>query len=75
MDAVASIGVPKMTVARVVAWLRSQPQIGHVPSRSTVRTILMSKFGMRFRAANAAKIKYNDTDFDEKRLWVSRLLT
>ena len=35
----------------------------------------MSKFGMRFRAANAAKIKYNDTDFDEKRLWVSRLLT
>ena len=29
---------------------------------------------MRFRAVNAAKIKYNDTDFDEKRLWVSRLL-
>ena len=34
----------------------------------------MRKFGMRFRAANAAKIKYNDTDFDEKRVWVSRLL-
>ncbi len=35
----------------------------------------MRKFGMRFRAANAAKIKYNDVDYDSKRVWVSRLLS
>lgn len=45
-----------------------------MPSKSSIRSILIRKFGMSFRAANAAKIKYNDTDFDEKRVWVSRLL-
>jgi len=29
---------------------------------------------MSFRCANAANIKYNDTSYDEKRVWVSRLL-
>jgi hypothetical protein len=46
MKAVASIGVPKVTVARVVDWLRSQPQVGHVPSKTTVRALLIRKFGM-----------------------------
>ena len=36
--------------------------------------ILKEDFGLRFRPNNAAHIKYNDTDFDEKRRWVSRLL-
>ena len=45
-----------------------------MPSKSSIRSILIRKFGMSFRAANAAKIKYNDAVFDEKRFWVSRLL-
>jgi len=36
--------------------------------------ILREKFGLKYRAANAANTKYNDTTYDEKRLWVSRLL-
>jgi len=29
---------------------------------------------MSFRGSNAANIKYNDTSYDQKRTWVSRLL-
>lgn len=36
--------------------------------------MLREDFQLRFRAANAAKIKYNDVSFDDKRVWVSRLL-
>jgi len=39
-----------------------------------MQKILIQDFGLRYRATNAANIKYNDPDFDEKRLWVSRLL-
>jgi len=71
---VTEIGIPRVTAAGVVAKLRSTAGGGHVPSKSTVRLILKRQFGMSYRAANAAKTKYNDTDFDEKRVWVSRLL-
>ena len=40
-----------------------------------MRKILMEDFQLRFRAANAANIKYNDVSFDDKRVWVSRLLS
>ena len=36
--------------------------------------MLREDFQLRFRFSNAAKIKYNDVSFDEKRVWVSRLL-
>ncbi len=36
--------------------------------------MLREDFQLRFRMANAAKIRYNDVGFDEKRVWVSRLL-
>ena len=73
-EAVREIGVPRVTAAGIVAKLRSAAGGNHVPSKSTIRLILLRKFGMSYRAANAAKTKYNDTDFDEKRVWVSRLL-
>jgi hypothetical protein len=41
---------------------------------SNVRNMLRDDFQLRFRVANAAKIKYNDMSFDEKRVWISRLL-
>ena len=41
---------------------------------SKLRKILRDDFQMRYRVANAAKIKYNDVSFDAKRVWVSRLL-
>lgn len=41
---------------------------------SSLRTILRENFKLTFRANHAANIKYNDTEFDQKRVWVSRLL-
>ena len=36
--------------------------------------MLKRDFKLRYRLTNAASVKYNDTDFDEKRRWISRLL-
>jgi ribosomal protein L21E len=36
--------------------------------------VLKRDFKLRYRLTNAASIKYNDTDYDEKRRWISRLL-
>lgn len=41
---------------------------------SKLRKILNEHFLLRFRPMAAAHIKYNDTEFDSKRVWVSRLL-
>jgi hypothetical protein len=48
--------------------------VQRLPSASTVRQVLKRDFKLRYRRTNAASAKYNDTDFDEKRRWVSRLL-
>ena len=71
---VRDIGLPRVTAAGVVAKLRANPEVESVPSESSVRAILKEKFGLSFRGANAANIKYNDTSYDDKRRWVSRLL-
>ena len=71
---VRDMGLPKVTAAGVVAKLRADPEVQIVPSEDSVRKILKEKFGLSFRGANAANIKYNDTSYDDKRRWVSRLL-
>ena len=74
-DVVQDIGVARVTAANIVSKLQAdKSSLVHVPSISSVRKILKEKFGMSFRCANAANIKYNDTSYDEKRVWVSRLL-
>ena len=45
-----------------------------VPSSSAINLVLKRDFKLRYRLTNAASVKYNDTDFDEKRRWISRLL-
>ena len=45
------------------------------PSVSKIRKLLRDEFQLRYRVANAAKIKYNDVSYDDKRVWVSRLLS
>jgi len=72
---IASIGISHATLSNVMAHLRSLNQLKTIPSKSTLRRILKERFGLSFRTANAANTKYNDTDFDPKRLWVSKLIT
>ena len=45
-----------------------------LPCASTINSVLKRDFKLRYRLTNAASIKYNDTDYDEKRRWISRLL-
>ena len=73
-EAIQRIGLPYLSVAKVHAYLKANTSLTHCPGMSSIREILLRDFQLRFRASNAANIKYNDTDFDEKRLWVSRLL-
>jgi hypothetical protein len=72
---IEAIGLPHLTASKVLSSLRSQNELLRCPGLSTVRKILMEDFQLRFRAANAANIKYNDVSFDDKRVWVSRLLS
>jgi hypothetical protein len=72
--AIEEIGLPKMTTCKLQAKLKGKNELLRYPCVSTVRKMLMVDFQLRFRAANAANIKYNDVSFDDKRIWVSRLL-
>jgi hypothetical protein len=45
-----------------------------VPSVSTLHKILREDFHLRYGKAQAANLKYRDPTFNEKRLWISRLL-
>jgi len=46
----------------------------HVPSPASVIRILKSSFYLKFGKTSKANPKYRDPSFNEKRLWVSRLL-
>ena len=65
-----------MTIRKLHDRLSNSSTIEHnrCPSTSKLRKILREDFQLRFRISNAAKIKYNDVNYDEKRVWVSRLL-
>lgn len=72
--AVEAIGLPYVNAAKILAHMRSEQQVEKLPCATTVRQVLRRDFKLRYRLTNAASIKYNDTDYDEKRLWISRLL-
>ena len=44
------------------------------PSHPTLSKILKEEFKLKFGKFESASIKYQDVAFDEKRLWISRLL-
>jgi hypothetical protein len=58
----------------VAGFLKTETELSRCPSETTIRRILRNQFQLRYRATNAANIHYNDTEFDAKRVWVSRLL-
>ena len=45
-----------------------------VPSLSSIKAILKKHFHLRFKAAKPAMVKYIDPTYNERRLWVSRIL-
>lgn len=45
-----------------------------VPSITTLHKILADKFHLKYGPLEQANLKYRDPTFNEKRLWISRLL-
>lgn len=68
------LGNSSAKIAKVHSYLQQQNTLPVVPSRSVVQHIITKELGMRYRASLGAKVMYNDPTYDEKRLWVSRLL-
>ena len=69
------ISSPQMTIKDVekgvVVELGDSRQ---VPGSGVIRTILKETFLLRYRSARGELYRYNDPRFDNKRLWVCRLL-
>ena len=63
-----------MNTVKILAHMRSEQKVEKLPCATTVNQVLRRDFKLRYRLTNAASIKYNDTDYDEKRRWISRLL-
>lgn len=45
-----------------------------IPSVATLLKVLKSRFALRYGKDQAANVKYRDPAFNERRLWISRLL-
>ena len=45
-----------------------------VPSTVTLRKIMKKKFNLKYKRVEKANAKYRDPSFNEKRLWISRLV-
>ena len=69
-----STGLHALTLNRILAELPAK-QLPREPKEFTVRRILHERFGLTFKTARPDLARYNDESFDEKRVWISRLLT
>ena len=45
-----------------------------VPSTVTLRKIMKKEFNLKYKRVEKANAKYRDPSFNEKRLWISRLV-
>ena len=51
-----------------------QGHLPRIPSRSTVTKVLHDRFGLSYRAFNPVKLRQYQAKFNDKRLWICRLL-
>ena len=73
--AIEAIGFNKITASLIDKHLKSNfPQGMIAPSFYSIKVILKKHFHLRFKAAKPAMVKYIDPTYNERRLWVSRLL-
>ena len=45
-----------------------------VPSSTVMRRVMKETFQLKYKSLEKANVKYRDPLYNEKRLWVSRLL-
>ena len=63
-----------MNTRKILAHLHNEQRVEALPSRRSLGRVLHEEFRLQYRLTNAASIKYNDSDYDDKRRWISRLL-
>jgi hypothetical protein len=67
------MGLKKLSVQAVICALQ-QSYAGRIPGRTTLALILKREFQLSFRSYNPARVKMCSSRFNEKRLWIARLL-
>jgi hypothetical protein len=45
-----------------------------VPSVTTIRKMMKDKFHLRYKKLDKANTKYRERTYNEKRIWISRLM-
>ena len=45
-----------------------------IPSTRIIREIMKDKFSLKYKRLDKANTKYRDSAYNEKRIWVSRLI-
>ena len=55
--------------------MQEQLPNARAPDQSVISHILKNDIGLRYKRFDGALIRYKDPEFDEKRLWVCRILS
>jgi len=75
-NGLSEISIHRLSLKKMVLYLQNHlPLSQKVPSYATILKILHEIFHLKFKANSTASIRYLDPVYNEKRLWVSRLLT
>ena len=68
-------GIHNVTIQSVYKFLQSNlPADINAPYASTIKRIFHKHVHLRFKSVSSAMTRYIDPVYNEKRLWVSRLL-
>ena len=70
---VKEIGLQKLSVNQIVGKLHHH-NLPKIPSRPVIIKILHDRFGLSYRSFNSAKLHFYQSRFNDKRMWISRLL-
>jgi hypothetical protein len=68
-------GLIGLKVGNVVNHLHATMTQSKLPDVMQVSHVLKKEFKLAYRKYDGAMVNYTDPQFDEKRLWVSRLVT
>lgn len=74
-DSIEANGIHRTTLTKVRNHIKQELPNVYPPSLTTLSTILRKEFCLSFGKCYPANARYKDPIYDEKRLWISRLLS
>ena len=69
-----NVGIYLSTSDQIRDHLLSVMPEDQVPTAPVIRKVMKDTFALKYKTLSKANVKYKDPLFNEKRLWVSRLL-